>query len=153
MQFLNGNIYKKQNGQQKAKTSNQRHFLVLGLELQLILSHKQERATKSSKSNERQIETGPKNQNEQQKATKSIFTSHFQSFASILDPWKVVDIKRNEKLARATTSNEKQQKAVKSNKKQKRTSQLEKPKQTIKGTKIPNGNQALAIEKAETQCQ
>ena len=35
------------NEQQKAKTSNQSHFLVLGFEIELILSQKQERATKS----------------------------------------------------------------------------------------------------------
>ena len=89
-----------------------------------------------------------KNQDEQQKATKSIFHSHFYSFASTLDLWKVVDINSNEKPERATTANEKQQKATRSSKKQKRTSEQEKPKRTIKnrkratkGTKSQNGNQ------------
>ena len=81
------------------------------------------------------METRTKNQNEQQKATKSIFHSHFHSFAPILNLWKVVDIKSNEKPERATKSNEKQwkaAKATKSNKKQQRTSELEKPKRARK---------------------
>ena len=100
--------------------------------IELILSQKQERATKSGKSNERQMETLTKNQNEQQKATKSTFFPHFHSFASTLDLWKVIDIKSDEKPERATTGNEKQQKATKSNKKQKRTSELGKTKRAIK---------------------
>ena len=78
------------------------------------------------------METRIKNQKKQQKATKSILHSHFHSFAPILDIWKVVDIKSNEKPERATTGNEKQQKATKSNKKQQRTSELEKPKRARK---------------------
>ena len=46
--------------------------------------------------------------NEQQKATKSIFHSHFHSFASTLDLWRVVGIKSSEKPERATTTNKKQ---------------------------------------------
>ena len=60
------------------------------------------------------METLPKNQNEQPKATKNIFHSHFHSFASTLDLWKVVDIKSKEKPGRATTGNEKQRNAAKS---------------------------------------
>ena len=75
------------------------------------------------------METRTKNQNEQQKATKSIFHSYFHSFPPM---WKVVDIKSNEKPERATTGNEKQQKATKSNRKQQRTSELEKPKRARK---------------------
>ena len=59
------------------------------------------------------METHPKNQNEQQKATKSIFHSQFHSFASTLDLWKVVDIKSKKKLERATAGNEKQMKSSK----------------------------------------
>ena len=59
------------------------------------------------KSSKWQIETRTKDQNEQQKATKSIFHAHFHSFAPILDLWKVVDITSNEKPERATTGNEK----------------------------------------------
>ena len=62
------------------------------------------------------METRTKNQNEQQKATKSIFHSHLHSFAPILDLWKVVDIKSNEKPGRAT-GNDGQRKAMKSSKK------------------------------------
>ena len=40
---------KNQNQQQKAKTNNQRHLPVLVFEIELILSRKQERATKSNK--------------------------------------------------------------------------------------------------------
>ena len=45
-------------------------------------------------------------------------------------------MKNQEEQERATKSNEKQQKATKRNEKQKRTSELEKPKQAIKGTKV-----------------
>ena len=68
---------KNQNEQQKAKTSNQRHLPVLVFEEELILSQKQERTTKSSKKLRKTNEHAPKTQNEQQKATKSIFRSHF----------------------------------------------------------------------------
>ena len=126
---------KNQNEQQKAITSNKRHLLVLVFEIGLILFQKQERTTKSSKDNERQMETRTKNLNEQQKAINSIFHSHFHSFAPILNLWKVADIKSNEKPERGTTcneNNEKHQKATKSNKKQQRTSELEKPERSRK---------------------
>ena len=45
------------------------------------------------------------------------------------------------KAVKATKSNERP--LMESNEKQKRTSELEKPKQAIKVTKGPNGNQAL----------
>ena len=99
------------------------------------------------------METRTKNQNEQQKATKSIFHSHFHSFAPVLDQWKVVYIKSNEKPERATTGNEKQWKAAKSyEEQQKATTDIragktktgkKKPRRATKGTKSPNGNQAL----------
>ena len=69
---------------------------------------------RAAKGKERQMETHTKNQNEQQKATKSIFHSYFHSFPPILDLWKVIDIKSNEKPERATRGNEKQWKAAKS---------------------------------------
>ena len=62
------------------------------------------------------METGTKTQNEQQKATKSIFHSHFHSFAPVLDQWKVADIKNNEKQRRAMKSSKKLRRATKSNK-------------------------------------
>ena len=93
---------------QKTKTSNKRHLPVLVFEIELILSQKQERATKSSKKQRTANGNTHQNQNEQQKATKSIFHSHFHSFAPILDLWKVVDIRSNEKPERATTGNEKE---------------------------------------------
>ena len=61
------------------------------------------------------MEIRTKKQNEQQKATKSIFHSHFHSFAPILDLWKVVHIKSNEKPERE--KNDGQRKAVRSSKK------------------------------------
>ena len=76
------------------------------------------------------METRPKNQNEQQKATKSIFHSHFHSFA--LDLWKVADIKSNENPGRATTGKEKQRKAAKSSEEEQQISELEKPNEAIK---------------------
>ena len=50
------------------------------------LSQKQERAMKSSKRHRTANGNTHQNKNEQQKATKSIFHSHFHSFAPILDP-------------------------------------------------------------------
>ena len=99
---------KNQNEQQKAITSNKRHLPVLVFEIELILSQKQERATKSSK--RQRTANGNMHQKPKQatKATKSIFHSHFHSFAPVLDQWKVVYIKSNEKPERATTGNEKQ---------------------------------------------
>ena len=67
-------------------------------------------------------------------------------FASALDPWKVVDIKSNEKPERATTGNEKQHKAMKNDKKLKRTSELEKPKWAIK-----NQNEQQKAQKVEME--
>ena len=107
---------KNQHQQQKAITSDKRHLPVLVFEIELILSQKQERATKSSKrqrtaakGNEQHMETRAKNQNEQQKATKSIFHSHFRhSFAPILVLWKVL-------ISRAMKSQKEQRQAAKSN--------------------------------------
>ena len=96
---------KNQNEQQKAITSNKRHLPVLVFEIELILSQKQERATKSSK---RQRTANGNTHQKPKRATKSIFHSHFHSFAPVLDQWKVVYIKSNEKPERATTGNEKQ---------------------------------------------
>ena len=112
------------------------------------------------KGNERQMETRTKNQNEKQKATKSIFHSHFHSFSPILDLWKVVDIKINEKPERATTGNETQY--MKSSKKlRKATTDIgagktktgkKKSRRATKGTKSPNGNQALPTKGHNEQC-
>ena len=63
------------------------------------------------------METLPKNLNEQEKVTKSTFHSHFHSFASILDLWKVVDIKSKKKQIeqkRATKYSKKLRRATKS---------------------------------------
>ena len=56
---------KNQKEQQKAIASNQRHLPVLVFKIEVILSQKQERATKSSKKQRTTMETRPKNQNEQ----------------------------------------------------------------------------------------
>ena len=133
---------------QKAKTSNQRHLPVLVFEIELIISQKQERATKGSKSNEQQMETRPKNQNEQQKTTK-IFHSHFHSFASTLDLWKVAGIKSNEKPERATTGNEKQRKVLKSNEgqlKATKSKKSKKPKWAIKNQNEQRNAQKVQME-------
>ena len=49
MQCSNRNIYKKPKRATKAKTNNQRHLPVLVFEIEMILSQKQDRATKRSK--------------------------------------------------------------------------------------------------------
>ena len=138
---------------QETKTSNKRHLPVLVCEIELILSQKQEKATKGIK--RQRTANGNTHQNPKRatKATKSIFHSHFHSFAPILDLWKVVDIKSNEKPERATTGNEKQRKAAKSyEEQQKATTDIgagktktdkKKPRRATKETKSPNGNQAL----------
>ena len=59
----------------------------------------------------------PKTKTSNKKQQKSIFHSHFHSIAPILELWKVVEIKSNEKPERATTGNEK---AMKSSKKVRR---------------------------------
>ena len=105
MQFSNGNTYKNQSEQQKAKTSNRRHLPVLVFEIELILSQKQERATKGSK---KQRTANGNTPQKPKRATKSVFHSHFHSFASTLGLWKVVDIKSNERPEGVSTSNEKQ---------------------------------------------
>ena len=64
----NGNIHKNQNEQQKAITSNKRHLPVLVFEIELILSQKQERATKSSK---RQRTANGNTHQKPKRATKS----------------------------------------------------------------------------------
>ena len=85
-------------------------FCLLLLVLVFRTNKNKKEHRRAAKGNKRQMETHTKNQSEQQKATKSknIFCSHFHSFAPILDLWKVVDIKSNEKPERATTGSEKQ---------------------------------------------
>ena len=102
MRCSNGNIHKNPKRATKNHNEHKRHLPVLVFEIKLKLQRR------AAKGNKRQMETPTKNQNEQQKATKSIFHSYFYSFAPILDLWKVVDIKRNEKPKRALTGNEKQ---------------------------------------------
>ena len=68
MRCSNGNIHKNQNEQQKAITSNKRHLPVLVFEIELILSQKQERATKSSK---RQRTANGNTHQKPKRATKS----------------------------------------------------------------------------------
>ena len=69
-----GTSTKNQNEQLKAKTSNQRHLPVLVFEIELILSQKQERTTKSSKKQRTANGNTPKNP---KRATKRIFHSIF----------------------------------------------------------------------------
>ena len=150
--------WKNQNGQEKAKTSNEKHKKSKWKPGYIKNKKEQRRAAKC---NERQMETRTKNQNEQQKATKSIFIPifiHSQQFETY-GRWFVSRAMKSQKeQRRATKSNEKQQKATKSNKKQQRTSELEKPKrarQATKGSKSPNRNQASAspLLFAENDCE
>ena len=104
-------------------TSKKRHLPVLVFEIELILSQKQERSTKSSEKQQKAMETRPKNQNEQQRASKSNkehFSFPFSFICFNLDLLKVVDIKSNEKPERTTTSNKRQQKATKGNERQRK---------------------------------
>ena len=98
----------------KNQNEQQKVFVCFGFEIELILSQKQERATKSSKRHRTANGNTHQKPKRATKATKSTFHSHFNSFAPILKLWKVVDIKSNEKPKRATTGNEKQRKAAKS---------------------------------------
>ena len=100
------------------------------------------------------METRTKNQNEQQKATKSIFHSHFHSFVPILDLWKVVDIKSNEKPEKATTGNEKQRKAAKSyEEQQKATTDMVAGKKTERARKNQNEQRkALKVQMEMVNC-
>ena len=100
---------------QYTKTRNQRHFPVLVFEIELILSQKQERATKSSK--KRRTATRPKNQNEQQKATKSTFHSHFHSLLQLWtnERWLISRTMENQReQQRATTSSKNLRRAIRS---------------------------------------
>ena len=103
-----------------------------------------------------QMKTSTKNQHEQQKTTKRLFIHSHQFWTN--GRWLISRALRSQKKQRRERkSNEKQQKATKSNKKQQRTS-LEKRKRArktktgmkklrraTKGTKSPNGNQALTF--------
>ena len=108
----------------------------------LILSQKQDRAMKINKKQETTNGNTPQKPKRATKSNKEHFPSHVHSFIPTLDLWKVAGIKSNEKPERAATGSAKQEKAMKSNEKQKRTSELQKPKRAIKGTKSANGNQA-----------
>ena len=96
-----------QNEQQKAIMGNKRHLPVLVFAIELILSQKQERATKNSK---RQQTANGNTHQKPKRATKSN-KEHFSfpfSFIRANSGPMVVDIKSNEKPERATTGNEKQ---------------------------------------------
>ena len=160
MRCSDGTSTKNQNKQQKAITSNKRHLSVLVFEIQLILSQKQERATKSSKGQRTANGNTHQKPKRATKSNKENFHSHFHSFSPILDLciyilhlWKVVDIKSNEKPERVMTGNEKQWKPAKSyEEQQKATTDIgagktktgkKKPRRAMKGTKSPNGSQAI----------
>ena len=83
----------------KNKTSNQRHLPVLVLEIELILSQKQERAMESSKNNKRQMETRPKIQNEQQKQQQAFFIPIFIHLFQLwtYGRWLTSRVKKNQK--------------------------------------------------------
>ena len=152
MRFSNGNIHKKPT---KAKMSSQMHLPVLVFEIELILSQKQEPATK-----EQQKPTNGKWKRVPKTKTKtktSAITSNkkqqraffFPIFIHLLQLWahgKCLTSRamKNQKEQQQTTKgSKKQQNATKTNKKQKRTSELEKPKRAIRSIKSPNVNQAL----------
>ena len=81
------------------------------------------------------METPSQNQNEQQRATKGIFHCQFHSFSSVLDQWKVADIKSHKKTRK---SKNRLRKAMKSNKEQQKTKTnivVEEPNQAIKKPK------------------
>ena len=80
-QFLNGNIYKKTKRATKSQNEQPNAFACFGFSNRTdSISENKNEQRRAAKSNERQMETRPKNQNEQQKATKRIFTS-LHSFA------------------------------------------------------------------------
>ena len=144
---------KSQKEQQKAITSNKRHLpvSVFGDRIDSISKTRKsnEEQQQAAKSNKRQRTANGNTHQKPKRATKSNkehFHSHFHSFAPILDLWKVVDIKSNEKPERATTGNEKQQKATKSNKKQQQTLELEKPKQARKSQDEQRRAQKVQME-------
>ena len=89
---------------------------------------------------ERQEESCPQNEKEQQKVTKSIFHSHFHSFAPILVQWK---------NWKTRTGKGKERRAAKSNKRQKgalwskNQTSNKKPKGATNCKETTYGNQAL----------
>ena len=144
MRCSNANIYKKtKTSNKKLKMSNQRHLPILVFEIELILSQlRQERATKGNKEHFSFpisficFNSGPA------KGDSDINSNEKPEIATT----------GSEKQQRATKSNEEQLNATKSNEKQKKTDIVgqktktgnKKPKQATKGTKSPNGNQALS---------
>ena len=90
MQRSNGSIYNKPQLATKSQNEQPKTFACFGSEIELIFcfenKNEQRRAAKAT--NGSKWKHAPKNKtsnNVQQKATKSIFYSHFHSFASILD--------------------------------------------------------------------
>ena len=145
---------KNQNEQQKAITSNKRHLPILVYEIELVLSQKQEKQEEQRKATNGKWKHAPKTKTsnkKQQRAFSIPIFIHSHEFWTY-GRWLISRAMKSEKeQGRATKSNERQQlKATKSNKKQQRTSELEKPKRArkkarraTKGTKSPNGSQAL----------
>ena len=117
MRCSNENIYKRPKRATKGRNENQMHLPVLVFEIELIriLSQKQERAMKS---NRKQRTTNGNTPQKPKRAIKNIFHSHFHSFASALDLWKVVDIKTNENHIEQQRATKSSKIATKSNKKQ-----------------------------------
>ena len=118
---------KNQNEQQKAITSNKRHLPVLVFEIELILSQKQERATKSSK---RQRTANGNTHQKPKRATKSN-KEHFSfPFSFIRTSSGPVEGGLYQEQWKARKSNDGQRKAMKSSKKLRRA------------TKSNNGHQS-----------
>ena len=118
---------KNQNEQQKAITSNKRHLPVLVFEIELILSQKQERATKSSKT---QRTANGNTHQKPKRATKSN-KEHFSfPFSFIRTSSGPVEGGLYQEQWKARKSNDGQRKAMKSSKKLRRA------------TKSNNGHQS-----------
>ena len=79
MQSSNGNIFKKR-AKRATKTSNQRQMPVLAFQKELILSQKQEQATKSSKKQR----TADGNMSQKPKRATKSNKEDFHSFSSIV---------------------------------------------------------------------
>ena len=141
---------KNENERQKAFTNNKRHLPVLVFEIELILSQKQERATKSSK---RQRTANGNMQQKPKRATKSnkeYFSFKFSFIHTISGPmeggWYQEQWKARKSNDGQRKSNEKQQEATTSNKKQQRTSELEKPKRARKNQDEQRKAQKVQME-------
>ena len=144
---------KNQNEQQKAITSNKRHLSVLVFETELILSQKQERATKSSK---RQRTANGNTHQKPKRATKKqqraffipifIHSHQFWTYGRWLISRAMKSLKEQrrakKKQRKAAKSYEEQQKATTDIGAGKTKTGKKRPKRATEGTKSPNGNQA-----------